>query len=347
MKRLKFMHLLELFFLFLASAFPTCMFAQDDLLSRQKKMSESFKIGILKDFTPKGISADSVSVNSTGPFFMVAGIDRPEHFLDVRPKSEKEKIIFSLKSGSGNFVLLNDPETKQGGQITATPDSEGIVEVLFYPDSKSPSGEYSINVITEGNPGIHGELLYQFNISTTDEKKFDDVCKKSAEVNDETAFLPRDEKLLITENEYDQSAVSVTSTKSENYFKRMTTDGTSTLFENDETGKKISENKRIQDDKNSLCFYAVPWGESDQDLIYLHHLESKDPRNDIWDFYFFDKKTYVLNKTIIFSDGLVSIEDRIYNFKSGVPFLSLETKQRNHLWGGHRAIRTVQHLLSR
>src|SRR6185503_657297 len=167
----QFKSLMCILFVFL---FTNTSWAQGDA----EKIKESFKKGILKDFTPKEITSKSILVNESGPFFMVVGIERRPHQLDVRPEGEREKIKFTLADGSGDFALLKSPNDRTTGELLTTPDWNGMVVVLFFPSSKSIGKDCAVHVSAVGNSGVSGALTFKFSGVKIDKIDLSKLCSK-------------------------------------------------------------------------------------------------------------------------------------------------------------------------
>jgi hypothetical protein len=324
--------------------FTSLIFANKTYGNEEENMNaykETFKQGVLKDYTPVELSNNSDDLNSAGPFIILAGIDRKGHPLDIRPETEREKINFSLKNGKGNFALFDNLETKQNQTLSVMPDNEGMVEVLFYPDGSAPQKNCEVNVTVSGGPGITGSLSYKYQIAVLDSDKFKEACEKNISIQNKINSLPRTEKSTTSITKYDQTGTSVVGNTVKVTFFTNDSNGNTVLREDNKNGKIIlkRQNNINGTIKDSICSFAKMWGETSTNYIYLNTNQSNGGGTDLLTFWFCDKNHFMVDKMITLSNLDLEVDNTNFDFTSSMPIAKSQQKVRMHLWGGKKEVR--------
>ena len=341
---MKKIQLFLVFLLFLVS--PGKALKAESIRKDLEKYKNRFNEGTLKDFTPKEISGELVSIQPNGPFFMVAGIERTLHSVDIRPPDQREKITFSLREGKGSFAILEKPNDKNNQSIVTVPYVDGSVVVLLYPDASNSAGEFIVDVSVAGVTGITGHLKYTFRTVPINESEFQSACKQYSENEEKRIWLPRKEYVNSTLDEYDQEGKSIKREKKEKNYLLINPDQTLVRYENDIKGKKLSEKKKNSNiPKDWICTILSPWGESESNYIFVQKFSTV--RGEDWEFNLIDRKNFILKKSITLAPMNILAQDYFYEFNNGVPVLMSEEKDDKHLWGGISQKRHYDHVMEK
>lgn len=300
---------------------PHLLAGQVDI-QKQKELFDCSTKGNLVNLTPKFIS--SLKICSDGPFFIVVG---------TKIGSDKEETIksrdleFSIVRGNGSLALLTDPLKKKQENILIHGVSAYYYVVLFYPASNVPA---LIKAELKSDKGAEGEIEFDVKAFDLDKIEFEKIEKINKGMESEWVKKGNNYKTTI-ETELSQP-VRKNNLKHVQTFFHEYIDKFHFVRIGDKNGKitgKINLDAELKrfNDQNSFQ-YGEPWAVDDSNDIFITGDVGKFGDFTFW---FVDKKTGVLNKSIGIGDGIISFAEQAgFN---GNPIPSSVTRNYFNFWG--------------
>jgi hypothetical protein len=304
-----------------------------------EKEKNYFNSGALMDFTPKEISVNNVLVGSEGPFVFVVGIKRDGNIVDTRPMDKVEKIKFSVLKGSGKFAVMQKPDKLTDNELVINPSRRGVLTVLFFP---AADGDYSLKVTTIGNPGIKGEIDYNFKVYPYSKDEFYQIGLKNLEKENTRNRYPHGEIIQSSTKNYSEDGTKAINEEAKSKYFLKKKDGTFEVRENDESGKVLSLKKSSEINEKFMPFnHGKVWGATQDDIIYLDQNGSSEL---ILSYHFYNKKNANQDQTVILSADFITVHTYEYRDVGGNELLGTQESEVRNIFGSKISSETITHI---
>jgi hypothetical protein len=306
------------FFAILAIALIFPNFQISAQTNNGKDMNEHFKTGVLKDYTSKEISADSVEINPKGPFFMVVGIDRGAYEVDGRVDGEREKIKFEVIKGGGSFADASNPTDDKSGDFLITPNDDGAVAALFYPKTgffSSDDYQVKVTVVNQKSTNITGELLFVFHGTKLDPDLLEKVKSGYKNYINGVRNIGRTESTHFKTVYHDRPGIKEDRVVSNDFSRKVNSDGS--IETQDNNG--VMHTKKTAEEDGSFLSSRIEWGIDENHVIFLSCYPYKSKIfTGACAFTLIDRNNYYEDGSYILNGSLFSLVSRSYENVKGV-----------------------------